>query len=69
LKLQLPIHAKIEGEQIVVDSEAARADYDFIWIFNPRRLPVRISADFTKVFSEEDVTVWRAPPRPGDRVP
>jgi len=63
LKLQLPIHASLKGEEIVVDSEAARADYDFIWIFNPKRLPVRISPEFTKVFSEEHVTVWRAPPR------
>jgi len=69
LKLQLPIHASLEGEQIVVNSEAARADYDFVWIFNPKRLPVRISPEFTKVFSEEHVTVWRAPPRPEDRVP
>jgi hypothetical protein len=69
LKLALPIYAKLEREEIVIDSESARAHYDFIWIFNPRKLPVRISPELTKVYSAEDVTVWRAPPRSEARSP
>jgi hypothetical protein len=69
LRLQLPIHASLEDGEIVVDSEAARADYDFVWIFNPRRLPVRISPEFTRISSQDDVTVWRAPPAAEHRLP
>lgn len=69
LKLQLPIYASLRGGEIVIDSEPAQAHYDFIWIFNPRKLPVRISPEFTRIFSEEGVTVWRAPPRPERRTP
>ena len=69
LKLQLPICARLEDAEIVIDSRFAQAHYDFIWIFNPRRLPVRISPEFTNIFSEEDVTVWRTPPRPERSAP
>lgn len=53
------IYARLEGNEIVVDDAPTRADYDFVWLFNPHRKPVRISSGFKKIFETQDVTIWR----------
>jgi hypothetical protein len=42
----------------VID-ERARDYYDYVWVYNPAREPVRVPESFACVFSGSDVSVWR----------
>ncbi len=61
LKRDDKIYARLNGNEIIVDEQLTRANYDFVWIFNPGHKSVSIPNNFKKIFEGDDVMVWRVP--------
>jgi hypothetical protein len=61
------IYAHSDGHEIVVDDEPTRALYDYVYVYNPIGLPIRISSQFDKVFEYKDVTIWRVSTKAGTK--
>jgi len=49
-------------ENGILTLEPGAAEYDYLWIYNPDRAELRLAADAVRIFSGQDIEVWRLKP-------
>ena len=59
LKPSTKIWARMEEGVLEFDEGGTRANYDFVWLYNPQETPARIPPSFTQVFAANGLTLWR----------